>query len=176
MKSVFLLAVAFLGFSAAQAQDFGTPLPLATFQNEPNLGVIYALASDADGMNYLLTYRTTLNDNDIQNLQPDLRWNIYFKNTQSYLFDWSDAHMVPKTNLIIADFELFDVSLLKTLLVNQGSAILVFANDSQNKPIYNLPIGDLCASNPDLFQNIDDSTAVNQCGKITVQQVTPASN
>ena len=165
-----LLAFAFTSNSIAT--ELGTKLTIKhDSQNTPQFGVTYTLGDDTDGMSYLITYSTILSNLDLNNLPSKIRWNVYLANSNSYLYDWSEAKTLTKSSLLLNQRRLTDSNALKLLLVNQSNSFLVFAFDQKNTPAFHIAIGEMCLAYPQLFKDLTGHN--KKCSELTDADVNP---
>lgn len=164
MKSLIVLLSIFLtNLTFADNTKLGRELVLVkTESGLPTFSVIYTLADDPDGMNWLVSFKPYFSSEELKNLPETLPWNIYLGNADIFLYEWSESRSLKKKLLSFTQLKVSDIEILKLLLVNQPHAYLVLALDTKFHPEYYLSIGKLCEQFPLLFKNLTSSKGCNE--------------
>lgn len=171
MKSIFIIMT--LIFGHGTKAEFGKSLSLSTDPGtgKYQLGVQFAYGPDLVGgtfnLNWSILFTSTISNQELNNLPPKIKWNLYNAKSDKYLTNWSQQPLEEKQQLHQASISLVD-TLAKQTIGSQADLYLVFA-DQDGKPLYNLNIGNLCKKSPNYFINLTETE--KKCFQVNIQDV-----
>lgn len=142
--------------------------------NDLAFGVVYSLASDRDGMTWLITFKTDITDAELKQLPDTMYWNVHYQLGAKPRINAVDAmnFTIEKNQIRQGQIKITGPKyILAEILMMQKDGFLMFGtnpSETLTSPKFVLDLGALCKSAPEYFSNI---TNRKRCHEIKLEDV-----